>query len=60
MDPSLAARLNEFEDENRRLEKLCTDERLKAEITQDGLKKSGKVFQLKQAFRCLQYKLFES
>lgn len=39
MDASLMARLKELEDENRRLEKMYAEERLKAEIVQEALQK---------------------
>jgi len=39
MDASLMARLKELEDENRRLKKMYTEERLKAEIVQEALQK---------------------
>ena len=39
MDASLMARLKELEDENRRLKKMCAEERLKAEIVQEALQK---------------------
>jgi putative transposase len=41
MDASLMARLKELEDENRRLKKMYAEERLKAEIVQEALQKSG-------------------
>jgi putative transposase len=41
MDASLMARLNELEDENRRLKKMYAEEWPKAEIVQDALQKSG-------------------
>jgi len=37
MDASLMARLKELEDENRRLEKMYAEERLKAEVVQEAL-----------------------
>ena len=39
MDASLMARLKELEEENRRLEKMYAEERLKAEIVQEALQK---------------------
>ena len=39
MDASLMARLRELEDENRRLKKMYAEERLKAEIIQEDIKK---------------------
>ncbi|VVP59406.1 IS3 family transposase ISAs22 [Pseudomonas fluorescens] len=39
MDASLMARLRELEEENRRLKKMYTEERLKAEIIQESLAK---------------------
>jgi len=39
MDASLMARLKELEDENRRLKKMYAEERLKAEIVQEALRK---------------------
>ena len=42
MDASLMARLKELEEENRRLKKMYAEERLKAEIVQEALQKSGK------------------
>lgn len=41
MGASLMARLKELEDENRRLKKMYAEERLKAEIVQEALQKSG-------------------
>ena len=41
MDASLMARLRELEEENRRLKKMYTEERLKAEIIQESLAKKG-------------------
>lgn len=41
MDASMMARLKELEDENRRLKKMYAEERLKAEIVQEALQKSG-------------------
>jgi putative transposase len=37
MDASMMKRLKELEDENRRLKKMCAEERLKAEIRQEAL-----------------------
>lgn len=39
MDASMMSRLKELEDENRRLKKMYAEERLKAEIVQEALKK---------------------
>lgn len=39
MDASMMTRLKELEDENRRLKKMYTDERLKAEIIQEAMAK---------------------
>lgn len=39
MDASLMARLKELEDENRRFNKMCAEERLKAEIIQETMAK---------------------
>jgi putative transposase len=39
MDASLMARLKEREEENRRLKKMYAEERLKAEIVQEALRK---------------------
>jgi len=39
MDASLMARMKELEDENRRLQKMYAEERLKAEIVQEALAK---------------------
>ena len=39
MDASLMARMNELEDENRRLKKMYAEERLKAEIVAEALAK---------------------
>lgn len=39
MDASLMARVKELEEENRRLKKMYAEERLKAEIVQEALKK---------------------
>jgi putative transposase len=41
MDASLMARLRELEEENRRLKKMYAEERLKAEIIQEAMAKSG-------------------
>ena len=41
MDASLMSRLKELEEENRRLKKMYADERIKAEIVQEALQKSG-------------------
>lgn len=42
MDASLMARMKELEEENRRLKKMYAEERIKAEIVQEALQKSGK------------------
>ena len=42
MDASLMARLKELEDENLRLKKMYAEERLKVEVIQDALQKSGR------------------
>ena len=39
MDASMMSRLKELEAENRRLKKMYADERIKADILQDALKK---------------------
>lgn len=39
MDVSLMARLKELEEENRRLKKMYAEERLKAEVIQEAMKK---------------------
>ena len=39
MDASLMARMKELEEENRRLKKMYAEERLKAEIVQEAMKK---------------------
>jgi putative transposase len=39
MDASMMSRLKELEDENRRLKKMYAEERLKAEIIQEAMKK---------------------
>ena len=39
MDASMMKRMKELEDENRRLEKMYADERLKAEMVQEALAK---------------------
>jgi len=39
MDASLMARMKELEDENRRLKKMYAEEKLKAEIVKEALKK---------------------
>ena len=39
MDASMMSRLKELESENRRLKKMYAEERLKADILQDALKK---------------------
>ena len=41
MDASMIARLKELEDENRRLKKMYAEERLKSELRQEALEKSG-------------------
>lgn len=42
MDTSLIARLKELEAENSRLKRLYAEEKLKADIVQEALQKSGK------------------
>jgi putative transposase len=42
MDTSLMIRLKELAAENRRLKKMYAEERIKAEIVQEALQKSGK------------------
>ena len=42
MDVSMIARLKELEAENTRLKKMYAEERLKAEILQESIKKNGK------------------
>ena len=42
MDASMMARLKALEEENRRLKKMYAEERLKAEMVQKALQKSGK------------------
>jgi len=39
MDASLMVRLKELEEENRRLKKMYAEERLKAEVIQEAMKK---------------------
>lgn len=39
MDVSMMTRMKELEDENRRLKKMYAEERLKAEIVQEALRK---------------------
>ena len=41
MDVSMMARTKELEDENRRMKKMYTDEKLKAEVVAEALDKSG-------------------
>ena len=41
MDASLMTRLRKLEEENRRLKKMYAEERLKAEIIQEAMEKSG-------------------
>jgi putative transposase len=41
MDVSMMKRMKELEEENRRLKKMYAQEKLKAEIVQEALKKSG-------------------
>ncbi len=40
-DASMMARLKELEEENRRLKKMYAEERIKNEIVQEALEKSG-------------------
>jgi len=42
MDASFMKRMNELEDENRRLKKVSAEEKIKAEIVKEALEKSGK------------------
>ena len=42
MDVSMMTRLKELEEENRRLKKMCAEERLKADILKEAIEKSGK------------------
>ena len=42
MDASLMKRMKELEAENKRLKKMYAEERLKAEIIQEAMEKSGK------------------
>lgn len=44
MDASLITRMKELEDENLRLKKMYAAERLKSEVTQEAIEKSGKSF----------------
>ena len=39
MDASMMKRMKELEEENRRLKKMCAEERLKAEIATEALEK---------------------
>jgi putative transposase len=39
MDVSMMSRMKELEDENRRLNKMCLEEKLKAEIVAEALEK---------------------
>jgi putative transposase len=39
MDASMMKRLKELEDENRRLKKMCAEEKLKAEIAREAIEK---------------------
>lgn len=41
MDAPMMARMKDLEEENRRLEKMYTEERLKAEIIQETMQKNG-------------------
>lgn len=41
MDASLMKRMKELEDENRRLKKMCAEERLKFEIAKEAIEKKG-------------------
>ena len=41
MDTSMMARLKELEDENRRLKKMYAEERLKAEVIQEAMRKKS-------------------
>ena len=42
MDASMVSRLKELEGQNRRLKKMYAEERLKSEIIQEAMAKSGK------------------
>ena len=42
MDVSMMARMKELEEENRRLKKMYAEERLKAEVLNEAITKSGK------------------
>nr|CBK62713.1 transposase [Pseudoalteromonas sp. SANK 73390] len=56
MDTSLMAQMKELEEENRRLKKMYVDEKLKAEIVQEAMQKSGKVIETQRdgaILRCL-------
>ena len=44
MDVSMLKRMKELEEENRRLKKMYAEERLKAEIVQEALKKVSGIF----------------
>ncbi len=44
MGAPLMTRMKELEDENRRLKKMYTEERLKSEVIQEAMEKSGKGF----------------
>lgn len=48
MDASLMNYVKQLEDENRRLKKMYAEERLKAEIVTDALKKSGEAIAQKR------------
>jgi len=41
MDASLMKRMKELEDENRRLKKMYSEEKVKAEIAREAIEKSG-------------------
>ena len=48
MDASLMGRMKELEDENRRLKKMYAEERLKSEIIQEAMQKSGEAISEKR------------
>lgn len=48
MDTSLMSRLKELEEENRRLKKRYIVERLKAEVVQEAMQKSGEAIKTKR------------
>ena len=48
MDASMMACLQALEEENRRLKKMVAEERLKAEMVQETLQKSGKAISVQR------------